>query len=335
MSSPGTTTSGVTDFDPPASDVLTAAFRIMGVINDTETPDASMEADGLSTLNSMMKELEATGIHVWTEQELILFLRQGQERYLLSAKSADHFADAYSYSLDALASNAAAGATSVTLTTSALGQFFAKGNQIGINLDSGDAFWTTVSAAPSGLVVPLTAALPSSASTGEFTYAYVSNPDRPLRVPAARRIAYGIAPQGSIETPLTNMLSRKAYMDLPNKKTLGTLTQVYYNPARDTGEMYVWPAPQNTTQGLRFTGYRPVQIFQSITDLADLPQEWGNALKWALAAEMGPRYSVPAERYDRIVQRSAGKIESVMGWDREPESIYFGRSYDQTSRSAR
>ncbi len=334
MSGPGNlTTSNVVDYDPPGTDVITAAFRRMGTIDETEVPTAGMFRDGLSTLNSMMKELETTGIHIWTVEEAILFFRQFQFRYLLSKTSADHCADAYSYSLSQLNLTAIAGATAINLVRP--GNFFAKGNQIGINLDSGDAFWTTVPSDPTGLAVPLAAPLPSSASQQNFVYAYKENIDRPLRIPAARRIAYGTPPSGSILTPLTNMMSRQAYMDLPQPETPGQVTQAYYNPARNIGELFVWNAPQNTQSGLRFTYYRPIQVFTSVDDLADLPQEWGNALKWSLAKELGPQYSIPAERWDRILMQAGQKAELAMGWDREPESIYFGRGYDQTSRSGR
>lgn len=342
MSSPANPqTSGTYTYNPVAKKIITRAYRILAVINEDEEPTNGMLQTGMDTLSSMMKEWMASGIHVWTNEEAILFTQQYQARYLLYSGSPDHCCDANSWGLGSLGSNAATGATSITLS----GNYGAwppilpaKGMNIGISLDNGTAFWTTISAAPAGLVVPLTTALPSSASAQEFSYWYdpANAIQRPLRVPAARRIDFNVGESGAgtgpIETPLTNMMSRKEYMDLPNKQSPGQITQAYYNPARDQGEMYAWNVPMNVNSGLRFTYYRPLQDFDSVDDTADLPQEWDNCLNWNLAFELGPAYSVPAVRWDRIVATAQKKLELVQGWDRESESIYFGRGYDSTRR---
>jgi hypothetical protein len=210
---------------------------------------------------------------------------------------------------------------------------------IGIALDSGAAFWTTIPSAPTGppgaLVVPLAAPLPSSASAGVFTYYYppAAAIQRPLRVPFGRRIDFNVGITGSgigpILTPLTKMMSRQAFFRLPQQQAPGMVTQAFYNPARNQGEMFVWNAPSNVSSGFRFTWYRPIQTFTQVDDLADLPDEWNNAFKWNLAKELGPQYDVPPERWDRIVMQAASKLELVAGWDREPESIYFGRDFSQ------
>jgi hypothetical protein len=338
------TTSGDYEYDAPGTDIIQRAYQIVGQINEDETPTAGMYKTAIDTLNAMVKELMATGIHVWTEEEAMLFVQQYQPRYQISIDSAEHVVAAELWQLGTLGPNAPAAATSVTLSgqvgyqVDPLRPVPTKDMAFGVSLDNGKAFWTTIKDVPSANVIDLTDALPSSASGGSFAYWYdVANRiQRPLRVPAARRIDFNVGSQGSslgpIETPLTNMMSRKEYMDLPQKTAPGQITQCFYNPARDVGEMFVWNVPLNVSSGLRFTYYRPIQIFTSVDDLADLPIEWDNALKWNLAWELAPQYDVAAERYDRIGQRAVMKLELVMGWDREPQSIYFGRGYDQTRR---
>lgn len=336
MSGPGNLVpSGTSSYNPTASKIITRAFRIMGVINDEEIPNASQFEDGLDTLQAMMKELEATGIHVWTEEEAILFLQQNQVRYLLGSPpnnaTPDHCADANAWILQQLGQSAGIGATSVVLNSA---EGINLGDQFGVVLNTGAAFWTTVKAQPVGSVpvtVMLNAALPSPANAGNFAFDYKTNIVRPLRVPFARRLQYATGAQlGGIITPLSPMMSRREYFDLPQPRNRGTVTQAYYNPARDQGQMYVWNAPTDANNGLRFTYYRPIQDFSSVDDTADLPQEWDNALKWNLARELGPGYSIPVERWDRIVQQAGIKLELVQGWDRESESVYFGRSSSQT-----
>ena len=62
-----------------------------------------MTADATLALNSMIKEWAASGIHIWTTQEAILFLQQDQYRYLLgtgtSPSPATHCCDAFSYNV--------------------------------------------------------------------------------------------------------------------------------------------------------------------------------------------------------------------------------------------
>jgi len=316
-------TSGVTRYSQVATEIITAAFQIMGTINEDETPSAGMFKTGMRSLNSMVKEWETSGIHIWTEREAILFLQQGQVRYLLGNDSTDHCADAYSYKLTTLQFAVAAAAVSVTVVDPT---GMVVGDKFGFVLDTGAAFWTTVKTI-AGQVIGLNAPAPSSATDGNFVFDYTTDIVRPLRVPSSRRLQY----QGLIETPMGyapgQMLSRQEYMDLTNKNSPGTVTSAYYNPARIQGEFFVWPQPTNATNGVRFTYYRPIESFVSVDDEPDLPDEWTNCLDWNLAKELMPMYSVPAERFDRIKVTAAEKLEMVQGWDREPQSIYFGRAY--------
>lgn len=329
MSGPGNIqVSGSSSYNEAATQIITDAYRICAVTDDTEDPSASMFRSAMTVLNGIIKELEATGIHVWTEEEAILFLQAGQTRYLLGGPdgSPDHCADAYNYSLSILSASAAISATSVTLAD-VVGM--SVGDNFGVVLDTGTAYWTTIRTIVGQTVTFATgASLPSSASYQNAAFAYTTNIERPLKVPAGRRLTY----QGLIETPLTKMISRQEYMDQPNKNSPGTVTEAFYNPARDQGELYVWPAPQDATNGIRFTWYRPIQDFLTTTDAPDLPQEWLNALTWNLALELAPRYAVSAARWDRITAMAAQKLELMRGWDREATSIYFGLSYDQTMR---
>lgn len=334
MSGPGNPiTSGSYVYSQVATEIITDAYRICGIINEDEDPTGGQMRTGMIALNSMIKELEATGIHVWTEEEGILFLQQGQSRYLLGGTAADpvpdHCCDAFSYTLAQVAVSAPQGANSVTVTTTVgmnVGDYF------GIVLDPGMAFWTTVKTITGTIngtiTFPTGVTLPASASYQNFVFDYTTNIVRPLRIPAARRIAY----QGLIETPLTKMMSRQEYMDQPNKFTPGLVTQAFYNPSREQGQLYVWNNPVNANTGMRFTWYRPIQDFLTTDDAPDVPQEWINCLDWNLALELCPRYSVAAQRWDRISAMAAAKLQLVEGWDREPQSVYFGLSYDQTSR---
>lgn len=333
MSSPSLPTTGTTSsFNPRAVEIIREALLICAIINDEDIPTYEMFTQGMMVLNSMMKELEATGLHIWTEEEAILFLQQNQVLYLLGNKldgtvTPDHCADANDFLLTSLLVSAIAGDTSVAVTNQG---DITKGDFFGIVLNSGAAFWTTVKTQPTSNVIALTDPLPSSADANQIVFDYTTNIVRPLQIPFARRLQYAVGSQlGGIITPLTPMMSRQDYMNLPQPNNPGTVTQAYYNPARNQGQIYVWNAPANAASGLRFTWYRPILDFTSTDDTADLPQEWGNALQWCLARELAPRYSVSAERLGFINQMAGQKLELVIGYDREMQSVYFGRASSQ------
>jgi hypothetical protein len=342
MSGPGNpVTSGTTVFNPVATQIITAAFRKMNVINEDETPTAGMFSDAMFALNALMKELEAAGIHIWTEEEGIIFLQQYQRRYLLGtgqngSPPADKACDANAWTLGVLASSANQGAMSVQVQSIS---GFSNGDNFGIVLNAGNAFWTTVSGVPAGNTVNLAAGLPGPTSAGAFAFDYPVSAQlvRPLRVPFSRRLQYSQSPQpgqiapdwGGIITPLAPMMSRKEFFDLPQPNNPGLVTQAYYNPARDQGEMWVWNSSTNANWGLRFTYYRPLQDFNNPTDASDLPQEWANCLLWNLAKELLMDYSVPQARAAFIVQQASAKYDLVKDWDREDQSVYFGRSSSQ------
>lgn len=315
------TTSGQTNYSPQAVKIFTDAMIDLAVINEDEALTPAQLQACFRKANGLIKNWEATGLHVWTEQEGILFLQKGQTRYLLGGASTDHFADAFGYQLTTTSANVAAAGAAVPLASTA---GFAANQKVGIVMDTGEAFWTTVNGAPAGGAITLAAGVSGAVSAGAFVYSYTTDNVRPLQVPAARRLAF----TGMVETPLGKLWSRREYMDQPNKTATGLTTAAFYNPARDQGEMFVWQSPPDANSALRFTWYRPLETFLTNTDTADMPDEWSLALEWNLAKEMGLGQSIPAERWKEITAMAAEKFELVSGYDREAQSIYFGRDND-------
>lgn len=322
------TTSGTTTFNFNRDQIIKSALRKIGAIASGETPDAQTISDCSDQLNTLIKSLEATGLHVWTEAEAILFLQPNQIVYNFGTGSTDHVTE--SYTATTLAAAVAVGASSAVVT-SATG--IAATYNIGIVLDGGGIFWTTVNGTPVGTTVTLTAVATGSAAAGNAVYTYQTNIVRPLRVVSARR-RYMVNQSNPIDTQMS-VFSRIDYRNQPNKFTTGVITQWFYDPrggANATGRMHVWPAPPDVTSALLFTWYRPIQDFSTPANNPDLPQEWLNALVWGLALEMAPEYDVPPQRFSMIEKRAGSAMENVMGWDREPESYLFGFSADQTAR---
>lgn len=332
-------TTGTYTFNPTLAQLVTQSYRDLDVIDADETPTAEQFTEAMFLLNSIVKGLEAQQIHVWTEEEAIVFLQQQQFRYTLGAPApavSDNCPASDSWLQLVLANSYAPGAATIAFQTPADVNV---GDDIGIVLDSGATFWTTVlgqtPAAPAlASSVLLAAPLPSSASSGNFAldFAPAAQIVRPLKIPRARLFTY----QSQTEIPMT-VLSRQEYMDLPNKGqqagytggsgAQGTPTQFYYSPQRDLGWLYVWPAPSMSNWAIRFTWYRPLQDFANPANTMDFPQEWSAPLRWMLSDELKLGYSIPAARAQMITAKAADWLATVSGWDHDSEPVQFGMDY--------
>lgn len=310
------TTSGTSSFNVFRDDIIVAAYRKIGAIRATQTPNAKMITDGAQALNALVKHWQAKGLHVWTETEATLFPQAGQIRYAVSdAASSDHVTQ--SYVATTLFADAASGASTIVVS-SASG--ISAGDHIGIVLDNGAVHWTTVNGAPAGTTITLTAVLTDSAAAGRFVYAYTTRIVRPLKIVDAR---WQDAATG-IESPVIEMISRIDYQRLPTKLQAGTTVSAFYDPQLTTGYLNLWHVPNPFEGFVNFTWWRPIMDFNAAGDSPDLPQEWIRTMIWNLAAEMAPEFDVPAQKYQMVTQMAAETLDDIEGWDREAENVRFG-----------
>jgi len=316
----------VNNFNQTRDQICRKALIKVGAIQANETPSTAELNDTADALNSMITEWDAIGIHVWTQEEAMLFTQPGQNLYYMGFGTTDNFAQQTSWVSTTLSNTGNMG--DISITVGSINGIIASGN-IGIVLETGNIFWTTVNGSPSGNTVNLSVALPSVANQNAPVYFYSTPLTRALRVPAARRYLFS----STIETPMIRM-SRQDYMDLPNKNSTGEPTQFFYDPnIYPLGWFYLWPTPVDATNGIRFTWYRPINTFQSPSDTPDLPNEWISTLIFNLAVEIAPEYGTPDRVFDKIKLLADQKLDRLTGWDREPESVYMGMDFDQTSRN--
>lgn len=323
------TTSGSSAFNPSVTAMITQAYQLLGVIAEDEAPTGAMYQTAIFQLNAIVTAAQAIGLHVFTEEEGILFLQAstaagqitGQVRYEIGGPGTNaNTADANQWTLLTLSQSAAASATSIHVASIA---GVAAGDNIGVILDNNATFWTTVSGTPSGATVSLAAPLPSSASSGNYAIDYTVPIARPLKVPFARLMRFN----GMIENPL-NIMSRQEYMDLPNKQAPGTPTNFFYVPRVDRGILYIWPAPVTAPFAVRFTWYRALQDFFNPGDTMDFPQEWVSPLLWNLCNDLMPLYETPPARQALIRENMQKYGDLAISYDRESEPIQFGVDYD-------
>lgn len=158
------------------------------------------------------------------------------------------------------------------------------------------------------------------------TAAYVLTP-KPMRVLSARRKLLN----GGYETPMTEW-SRQEYLDMPNKLTSpSTPVNFYYDPQRDTGTLYLWPAPSSEvapTISIIVDELRPMFLMDDSADTLDFPVEWQETVVMNLAKRLKLKYPVndPAtdQRIDNLADQLFAKLKA---WDNEPASIYLQPDY--------
>ncbi len=146
---------------------------------------------------------------------------------------------------------------------------------------------------------------------------------KPMRVLSARRKQA----VGGYETPMTEW-SRQEYLDQPSKtQSPSTPVNFYYDPQRDDGLLYVWPAPSVAvapTITVELDVLRPMFIMDSSADTLDLPEEWQETVVMNLASRLMMKYPVNDPAIAAKVDGAAVNLFArLKAWDNEPVSIFL------------
>lgn len=306
--------------------IIRRSLRQCNAIAAGETPGAQEVSDASDALNAMVSEWQASGLHLWKEKEATLFINPSQIDYGLGGSATTNVCSTPLLNQTTVTGSGLNAGTNVIPVASASGM--AVGDYFGVMLSTNALYWSTVQGI-SGLNVTIAGAIPSGASVvpGAPVFDYTTPIVRPLRILNCRRILWS----SMIETRLTQ-LSRLDFRELPNKTQQGIINQWFYDPQLITGQFWIWLQEQDSLNGIRMTYMEPIYNFNAANDQPDFPVEWINCLVWNLSQEIGPEYSIPADKWAIIVQRAAETKEVAAGFDREPESFYLGVNFDQTSR---
>lgn len=306
------TTSGTDTFSITRDDIITAAALETGdiALGDTLQDDPLNQYN--LRLNTWVKSLMADGAKLWAMQLATLFLVPGQAQYTLGIDGAHCTTE---YVRTTLSASALASATTVHLTDYT---GMASGDHIGILLDSGTLFWTTISGAP-GATTTIADALTGAASSGAQVFTYTSKISRPQRI--APDSAYRRS-SALMDTPVA-MISRTEYAQLANKVTRGKIVQAFYDPQLSDGVLSVWPTPESAADVLNFWYERRLEDFTSGADNPDFTIEWGEALILGLAHRMAATAGLSlAERQD-LERRAQAALDKAEGYDRENVGMFF------------
>lgn len=151
--------------------------------------------------------------------------------------------------------------------------------------------------------------------TATGTGAVVTN--RPLRI----QDAYIRNASGNDTT--LKIISRQEYDLLGSKTSSGVPNQIFYDPQLTNGVLYMYPVPTDALSTIHLVVQKPLADFNLAVDNPDFPQEWYQALKWGLAAELAPEYGATERKITRIEQKAMLYKEQLNNWTQEEASVYF------------
>ena len=277
-------TSGQYGFYVTRDDIVREALLNLKKIDGIDPIESTLMNDCVRKLNLLVKQWQgradfAPGLKVWTRKVGHLFLRSTVGGYTLN-----NSAVGWAYDPVQTLTTATLAAAATTVPVQSISGMTA-GDHVGVILDTGDIFWTTI-ASFGTLTINLSSGLPSSSTVGNVVYTYTSTPQFPLIIETAtlRDVHY-------TDTPL-NILQRKDYDFLPNKAdplNTGDPTAILYETNINYGTLYTDIASANDmSKHIVLTFMETVQDIVNNTDTPYYPQEWYRPLCWALAKECGP-----------------------------------------------
>ncbi len=311
-----------TSFTETRDQISSDALQLLGYLAAGETAAANDLTFCANAVNKMIKAWMAQGIHLFNEEDGVLYPVVGQAVYTLTATGgANGAADANAAVTTTLAS---AGSGTSIVVTSATGMNVS--DNIGIVLTSGALFWTTITVI-SGTTLTLNAALTSVAASGNPVYVYTASLVRPLSIESAR-----FRDSNTFDRKM-KIVPREDYMNIPQKSLTGQPIILYYSPQSTTGIVYVWPTPASGNGQIMITYLREINDVDTATTGFDFPEEWLECITYNLAVRIAPAYGINLSAggisgNPGLVTMAAQYLEEMKAWDASQPYIQFVPGWD-------
>jgi len=305
-------TSGSVDFQHTRTQIVESALRKCGVLREGVSASANQLTTGSLALNAIVKSLAVDGMPLWAIRKSAIFPIHDTNSVILGP-SGGHAATTYNHT----ELTAESAATDTTLTVDSI-TGIAASDIIGVELDSGNIFWSTVSGAPSGSTVTLAAGVTTVASSGNHVYSYTNKTVRPLKIVQAQRYSY----EQDSEVPI-NIVSRDEYVRLSTKSTEGPPHTIYYEPTSLTGLLNLYPRFENGDEVILIWFQRPFEDMDNSTDNLDFPQEYELLIILMLATTLGYEYSIPSRKLGMLQTWTEAERKRVGDFGMEEGSVYL------------
>ena len=323
-------TSGIYTYSRTLNQIATESLQLIEAVGDGETLSGDHIERARDSLNSLLKQSQTQGMHLWTQTEGTLFLKVGQASYDFR-DSGTHASNSYNTTTSTAATTAGALTIPVTSISG-----ISDGDIIGVVQNDNDIFWTTVNGTPAGLDVIVDDAITLATLSGASVRSYTPSASTvPALIPISRiSPGYGSVRRkegDDYEIPINNE-SRKDYFNLPNKAQNGTPIQAYYSRQDIAGEvggiMYLWNAPDSAVPVINFTYERKIQIVSTANDTVDYPDYAHEYIIYNLARRLILKFGCSVERA-QIIMTEADRTKGEMlayGASMYPISVKMRRS---------
>jgi len=301
------------DWTVTRDNIITYAYRKIGVVAEDGTPSAGQYTHGAMLLNGLVKSWNVgLGMPLWSLKTGYILPVSGTSQVSIGTGGGHTTA---SYVTTTLTADSATSDTTINVT-SVTG--IANGYYIGVELDDGDIHWTTVNGAPAVLEVTLTAGVASAASSGNRVYCYQTKLNRPIRITKA----YSKDVASDADTPIQIITSHE-YAELSLKSTESYPIKLYYDPQIDPGVVNLWPRFSNGDRIVVFQYVRTLGDFDATGDNPDFPQEWNLPLILELSCLLAPDYGVDPVIQSILRKQADHWINMVTQNDYEEGPIQF------------
>lgn len=278
-------TSNSFDYSVTFTDVLTESLEHIGVLHSGETLNANDVVSCRRTFNMMVKQWSgnfdfAPGLKAFQRKIGYIFLQKNQGSYSIGP-SGDNASLTYVSTTMRVAAIATATTLEVTSTTG-----MTASDKIGIELDSGSVYWTTISSVTDGdtLVIPAPG-LSGAVAIGNRIFTYTTKLMRPLYIEQLV-----IRDTDGNDAPLEPFLT-SAYERIAVKGTDGTPSFYKYDNTTINGTLYLDVEPSDVTDVLRVTFFVPAEDYDASENDIAYPQEWFLPLALGLAKLIDPKFA--------------------------------------------
>lgn len=299
-------TSNSVDLTATGADIINEALELCGVLEDGGSASTTENSSAQRTLNYMCKAWQQRGTHLYKLKKAYLFVEKDISVYTVNtgATGAEHYTEEDPWANHTtLATAAAASDPTITLTAASTA---ADSDVILFKLSDGNLHQDTISSGGGTTTITLGTGLPSTsgAANGTTVYWYTAKAAMPKTIDLAAWVTKPESTQlAASETPI-EIVTRKEFFELNTKGTDGRPSILFYDASRSTGQIHLWPQPDDVEGYVKFWVERKIQDFDAVggTDNADYPSEWFMALSLGLAVNLCPKYGVPKDMFNEIYQ---------------------------------
>lgn len=296
------------NFTVTRNELIESVLRTLGVIGIGETPQTEDYTNCSQALNIMIKSWSKKGWPLWTVEDLVIPMVTGVNVYPIGPTAG------YVYSV-----------TSTGGTGYTAGTWVAVGGTTGT---AASGTYTVVDGAPAVFSVnnpgdSYTTEPDSFTLSGAGTGATITATIVGLTVnkPVRAFTAY-IRDVNNNDTTLMPM-SKQEYDMQGVKNSSGVPNQFYYDNQLSNARMTVINTPVISTSSIYLAVARMFYDMTSANDNFDFPQEWFQAIKWALCAELAAEYGVDVQIIPYYEQKAEAYISEAFDFSVEEPSVYF------------